>query len=170
MKKLKPIVLAVLSMALASTVSIAAPEKTRQETVAERGTDVMPFDLQATTHVFTKNTSGGIQQVVAKNPNDSQQIDLIREHLKEIAEQFSKGDFSGPTHIHGSDMPGLKKLKAAMPSEIKVQYREMQSGAEIVYATKNPELVFALHQWFDAQLSDHGNDAMEGHDHSTMRH
>jgi hypothetical protein len=26
-------------------------------------------------------------------------------------------------------------------------------------------LVGALHKWFDAQLSDHGADAMEGHHH-----
>jgi hypothetical protein len=25
-----------------------------------------------------------------------------------------------------------------------------------------------LRQWFDAQLSDHGSDAMAGHDHSKM--
>lgn len=170
MKKLNPIVLSLLSMALISTVSIAAPERTRLETVAERGADVMPFDLKATTHIFTKTESGGVQKVIAKNANNAQQISLIREHLKEIAGQFLKGDFSAPAHIHDTDMPGLAKLKEAKPSEIKVQYGKIKAGAQIVYATKNPELVAALHQWFDAQLADHGSDAMEGHDNAKMHH
>jgi len=168
MKKLNSAVLALLSVAFVSTASIAAPEKTRQEAVAERGLDVMPFDLKATTHIFTKTASGGVQQVVAKNADDVRQINLIDEHLNEIARQFSQGDFSGPTHIHGEDMPGLAELKAAKPSEIKVQYRKIKAGAEIIYATRNPRLIAALHEWFDAQLSDHGTDAMAGHDHSRM--
>lgn len=168
MKKLNSVVLAVLAMACVSTASIAATEKSRQETVAERGVDVMPFDLKATTHVFTKTNSGGVQQVVAKNANDTRQTQLIREHLKEIAHQFSQGDFSGPTHIHGTDMPGLAALKAAKPGEIHVRYKPIKTGGEIAYVTKKPELVAALHKWFDAQVSDHGSDAMEGHDHSKM--
>jgi hypothetical protein len=145
-----------------------AAEITRQEAVAERGVDVMPFDLKATTHIFTKKSMGGIQQVVVKNLSDAAQIGLIREHLKKIAEQFSNGDFSGPTHIHGAEMPGLAELQAAQPGAIKIQFRELKTGAEIIYSTKNPKLVAALHQWFDAQLADHGNDAMAGHEHSMM--
>ena len=39
---------------------------------------------------------------------------------------------------------------------------------EIVYRSDEPRLVAALHQWFDAQLSDHGHDAMAGHDPAMM--
>lgn len=145
-----------------------AVDKTRQQVVAERGVDVMPFDLKATSHIFTKNKNGGIQQVVVKHANDAKQTALIREHLQQIATRFSQGDFSGPTHIHDADMPGLSELKAAQPGEIKIQYRELKTGAEITYSSKNPKLVAALHQWFDAQLADHGHDAMSGHDHSMM--
>lgn len=145
-----------------------AQDKTRQEAVAERGADVMPFDLKATTHIFTKRKKGGIQQVVVKNTNDVAQIGLIREHLKKIATQFSKGDFSGPARIHDAAMPGLAELKAAQPADIRIQYRELKTGAEIIYSSKNPKLVEALHKWFDAQLADHGHDAMAGHDHSMM--
>jgi hypothetical protein len=167
MKKLKLMWLAALPIALVSTSSITA-EKSRQQTVAERGVDVMPFDLKATTHRFTRTRQGGVQQVLARNTRDAYQINLIREHLREIAGQFSRGDFSGPDHIHGADMPGLAELKAARPAEIEVQYRSMKTGGEIAYATRNPELVIALHKWFDAQLADHGSDAMEGHQHSRI--
>lgn len=157
-----------ITIASVSTGVAAAPDKSRQETVAERGPDVMPFDLKATTHIFTKTKTGGIQQVLARNARDQAQIRLIRTHLQEIAAQFSSGDFSGPAHIHGAEMPGLSELKNAQPSTIRVQYRQMDNGGKIVYTAADPQLVGALHKWFDAQVSDHGHDAVEGHDHSTM--
>jgi hypothetical protein len=166
-KNIALFVLTLIVICLAPNVSFAA-DKTRQEAVAERGVDMMPFDLKATTHIFTKKSMGGIQQVVVKTPGDAAQIGLIREHLKKVAAQFSKGDFSGPTHIHGAEMPGLAELQAAQPGAIKIQFRELKTGAEIIYTTKSPKLVAALHQWFDAQLADHGNDAMAVHDHSMM--
>jgi hypothetical protein len=166
-KNIASIVLAIIVICLAPDFSFAA-DKTRQEAVAERGADVMPFDLKATTHIFTKSSMGGTQQVVVKNASDTEQIGLIREHLKMIAAQFSKGEFSDPTRIHGAAMPGLAELKAAQPGEIKINYRKLKAGAEIIYMTQNPKLVVALHKWFDAQLADHGHDAMAGHDHSKM--
>ena len=167
MKDIALFVLTIIVICLAPDFSFAA-DKTRQEAVAERGANVMPFDLKATTHIFTNTRTGGIQQVVVKSASDTTQIGLIREHLKRIAAQFSKGDFSDPAQIHGAEMPGLAELKAAQPAEIKIQYRELKTGAEIIYTTKNPNLVTALHKWFDAQLADHGHDAMPGHDHSMM--
>lgn len=168
MRNIALFVLTVIVISLVPSFSFAA-DKARQEAVAKRGIDVMPFDLKSTTHIFTKNSMGGIQQVVVKNASDATQIGLIREHLKKIAAQFSKGDFSDPARIHGRAMPGLAELKAAQPDEIKIQYRKLKAGAEIIYMTQNPKLVVALHKWFDAQLADHGNDAMAGHDHS-MKH
>jgi len=137
----------------------------RQAEVAKRGPDVMPFPLAATTHVFTKTRDGGIQRVIDSNTADTAQIKLVREHLHDIHAQFLKGDFSGPSHIHGDDMPGLAELKAAKPGQLAITYRDVKGGAELEYQTKDPHLAGALRRWFDAQLSDHGADAMEGHMH-----
>lgn len=41
--------------------------------------------------------------------------------------------------------------------------KEIDVGGELTYKTSVATLVAALHKWFDAQLSDHGKDAMEGH-------
>lgn len=135
----------------------------KQAEVAGRGKDVMPFSLEATTHVFTKTAEGGVQQVVAKKSANAPQVKLVRQHLQEIRDQFLKGDFSGPSHIHGQDMPGLADLKLAKPGQIVIVYKEVKGGAELAYNTTDASLVAALHKWFDAQLSDHGKDAMEGH-------
>ena len=70
-----------IGLALALSVpTLSMAEASRQDVVAARGADVMPFSLKATTHVFTKTDQGGIQQVVAKDPKDAQQVRLTREH------------------------------------------------------------------------------------------
>lgn len=155
------------ALVLAQVPSLAqAADPQRQADVARRGPDVMPFSLEATQHIFIKTARGGIQQVVARNRADAVQIRLVRQHLKEIRQQFLSSDFSGPAHIHGHGMPGLAELEAAPRGAISVAYAQLEAGARLTYSTRDPKLVKSLHRWFDAQLSDHGADAMEGH----MRH
>lgn len=159
-----------LSIAAAAMPTAALPaDVQRIDDVARRGAEVMPFDLKATTHIFTKTADGGVQSVVAKNPKDAAQVTLIRSHLNDIRVQFLTGDFAGPSHIHGQDMPGLRELEAAAPGQIRIAYADLPDGAQLAYSTKSPELVAALHAWFDAQLSDHGADAMAGHHHPGHR-
>lgn len=143
-------------------------DKSRLDEVAERGKHIMPFDLDITTHVFSKTASGGIQQVIANDKSDSEQIRLIRNHLVKISEEFRQCDFSGPTHIHGEDMPGLAELMAANPGLIKIEYIVLPEGAQINYTSKSPQLIGAIHQWFDAQISDHARHAVPGHLHIHM--
>ena len=100
-----------------------------------------------------------------KSPGDTKQTALIRRHLKDIAGRFARGDFGAPTDVHGAQMPGLGAPKAAVPGELHVRYRDLRSGAEIQYSSHDPKHVSALHEWFDAQVADHGKDAMAGHDH-----
>jgi hypothetical protein len=162
-----------ITLALAIAIAInsiipqlaVAADARRQAEVAERGKDVMPFSMEATTHIFTKTAEGGTQRVVVKNIADADQTKSVRVHLLEIKQQFMTGDFSAPSHIHGKNMPGLDELRSAKQAELAVNYRDVVGGAELAYRTSNPVIVAALHKWFDAQLSDHGTDAMEGHQH-----
>jgi hypothetical protein len=157
--------LAFLSL-LALPLASLADDASRQAEVAKRGPDVMPFSLAATTHVFTRTDEGGTQRVVAKLASDAKQARSIRAHLQEIQAQFLRGDFSGPSHIHGDEMPGLADLKAARPGALAIDYQDVEGGAQLTYRTADRKLVAVLHRWFDAQLSDHGPDAMAGHQHS----
>lgn len=134
----------------------------RQALVAERGRTVMPFDLEQTTHRFTPTATGGIQDVVADQRGDTEQIDLIRAHLHKEAEAFSRGDFADPARIHGADMPGLAQLRDGH-DRIKVQYEDRADGATLTYTTEDSALADALHDWFEAQLGDHGAHAESGH-------
>ncbi len=159
-----------LCVLAAAALPVHAADATRQAEVARRGADVMPFSLAATTHVFTRTADGGTQQVVAKDSLDAAQVLLVRQHLREIEAQFRSGDFSGPAHIHGHDMPGLARLRTAAPGQLAIAYGEVKGGAVLTYRSADPTLVAALHQWFDAQLSDHGADAMAGHQHHPGGH
>lgn len=140
----------------------------RLDEVAQRGRHVMPFNLEQTTHVFTKTENGGVQQVIVKDKSNTGQIKLIREHLAKISQKFKQGDFSNPAKIHGDTMPGLDELQKAKPGQIRFDYQELVDGAEINYSTGDAALIKALHQWFDAQLSDHARHAVSGHSHHAI--
>jgi hypothetical protein len=130
-----------------------------QVAMATRAAEVMPFDLNATTHTFTKTDTGGVEQVLAKDPSDQHNIDLIRQHLGKEANQFTNGDYRDPATIHGTAMPGLQELQAGA-ARVHVRYEQMPSGAQITYNSTDPVLVAALHSWFDAQNSDHAMPGM----------
>ena len=156
----------VLAVMVAVTVSTAVNAQTpanpaRLDEVAERGSHVMPFNLDKTQHIFNKTEHGGVQQVIAKQAADSEQIGLIRQHLLDISERFKQGDFSRQKSIHGDSMPGLLELSANYRS-IRFDYRPLPNGAEIEYSAEDTGLVDAIHRFFNAQLSDHARHASDG--------
>lgn len=156
--------LTLLVLLFTAALTACSPESTpaavtsRQALVATRGVEVMPFDLERTTHIFEKKDDGGLQQVIADDPGDDEQIALIRAHLAEEAERFQQGDFHDPSMIHGEDMAGLHELMAGA-ERIEIVFSELPDGAQIRYTSADATLVTALHAWFDAQLADHGSHA-----------
>ncbi len=159
---------AIAGLGVAAAVTFGGEGTSRQEVVAQRGASVMPFSLDSTTHVFDKDPTGGTQRVVAHDPGDRTEIRLIRQHLREEAAAFRRGEFADPASIHGDDMPGLAALNAGF-QRIEVRFRDLPDGAEITYRTSDSLLAAAIGAWFDAQLNDHGNDASQG-EHSGSKH
>ena len=134
------------------------PLGNRQAEIRARGQQVMPFDLNRTTHVFAKTAVGGVESVLIKSDADRSQIPLIRSHLRKEQRRFSRGDFSDPMAIHGMQMPGLDTLRRRA-SEITITYHSIPRGAHLRYSTANKTVLSALHEWFDVQLMDHASDA-----------
>jgi hypothetical protein len=130
----------------------------RQDEVAIRGATVMPFDLSKTHHTFEQTAAGGVESVRALDARDTAQIALIRSHLQSEAAKFASGDFADPMTIHGQTMPGVGALSAA-GARLRIEYAELTDGAKIVYSSDDPVIVAAVHDWFTAQLSDHGQHA-----------
>lgn len=148
--------------AIAAMVLLCAPSRTFAETTQEHvhrmSHHVMPFDMSKTIHVFKMTEIGGVQSVLARDPKDTDQVALIREHLKHEAEKFKQGDYADPARLHGADMPGLAELQAK-PSAVEVSYQALPAGAQLSFKTKDLRMLTAIHRWFGAQLSEHGADA-----------
>lgn len=134
---------------------------TRQEVVAQRGSKVMPFDLNATQHHFETTATGAVETVTADSADDSTQVDLIRQHLRTEATRFEQGDYGDPAAIHGHDMPGLQTLTQSA-GRIDITYAELPAGARITFTTDDPALRSTLADWIMAQNMDHGTGMNHG--------
>ena len=121
----------------------------------------MPFNLERTTHYFKPLPDDGVQTVVADNASERDQVRLVREHLREEAKAFARGDFEDPEQIHGRGMPGLDVLRSRY-DEISLTLSPTPAGARLRYTSEASEVVNALHHWFEAQLMDHGDHAEQG--------
>jgi hypothetical protein len=145
-----------VSQAVGGTPANESASADRQAEVARKGATVMPFDLNRTNHTFTDTETGGREVVTALDSTDTQQIDLIRGHLKGLVPKFSSGDFSDPAAIHGDAMPGLAELRAGY-ERISFIYEELSNGAALTYKSSDAVMVSVLHTWFAAQRGDHGS-------------
>ena len=145
-------------LVLINSTPVCADGDTRQEHVHQMAHTAMPFDISKTVHIFKMTASGGVQTVIAKDPDATDQVALIQQHLQHEARMFQQGNYSDPKKLHGAEMPGLKDLEAGA-AHINVSYSAVSSGAEIRFETTDLHLITALHRWFGAQLSEHGVDA-----------
>jgi hypothetical protein len=145
----------------AFAVELNTPE--RMNDIHQNVQQNLPFDLGQTQQAFTKTVHGGIQHMVAKSADNPQLIKAIQAYMLKLASQFRKGDFSDTERIHGAAMPGLAELKKATLNDIKFEYKALEKGAQIHYATENSHLLENLHAWFDAQIKDHGNAVISEH-------
>lgn len=150
-----------LFSAAAYALEEAIPKKA--EEVQQHRRQEVPYDVDKTLQTFTKTVHGGVQHVVAKSADNKDQINLIQDYLRKLTNEFRKGDFSETERIHGTDMSGLAQLKKAETDDIIYEYKTLPEGAQIHYRTEYPQYVQALHEWFDAQMKEHGNDVVPEH-------
>ena len=139
-------------------------EAEKHETKTTSAHQLLPYAVDRATEGFAKTKYGGIMQIVAKSANDTKQIKLMQQYLRQTAEEYRKRDFSSTERFHGTDMPGLAQMKSAKTNEIKYEYKELTNGGQILFSTENPELLNALHAWLDAQIKEHGNAVLSDHE------
>lgn len=85
-------------------------------------------------------------------------IEAIRKYLESEATRFGSGDYSGIVKIEGKAVPAAQYMKAVTPGQMSIIYRNVGSGAAIDYLGRDKATVDAIHAWFDALLSDDGED------------
>jgi len=164
-----PLMLAGLLLFATTALALEKSDPKPINEVNQRVQQVAPYALDQTLQTFTKTVHGGVQHVVVKSADNTRQIKLIQAHLLKLADAFRKGDFSTTERVHGADMPGLAQLKMAETDDIRFEYKALENGAQIHFSTEYPQYIQALHEWFDAQASDHGNAVIPEHSqhHST---
>ncbi len=146
---------ALISLLLVS-VSLMAQTGDHHAGVAGRGESHagMGFSQTTTTHHFILTPGGGIVQVTANDPKNSDQIATIQTHLKHIAEMFSEGNFDIPHFVHDQTPPGvptMQKLKGAIHYTAEMT----DNGATVKIITDSPEGIAAVHDFLRFQIIDH---------------
>ena len=94
------------------------------------------------------------------SPEDTTQIDLVRQHLQAEATRFGQRDFSDAA-IHGRGMPGSQALTQSA-GRIDIVYNERPAGATITFSTDDPGMRSAPADWVMAQDTDHGTGPHHG--------
>jgi hypothetical protein len=118
------------------------------------GEQAMGFSQTQTTHHFLLRKDGGIIQVEANDPNDTQDRDLIRTHLSHIAQAFAAGDFSDPLAVHDKvpdGVPVMQRLKG----DIHYTFEQIPQGGRVLIHTANAQAVEAIHQFLRFQIKEH---------------
>lgn len=119
----------------------------------ERGATAMGVDQYTSTHRFDALPDGGRLEL-QRDVDDPAGTARIRAHLHEVADAFSRGDFSVPAFVHLREVPGAATM-AAKRGAITYTFRELPRGGELRIATADPEAVRAVHEFMAFQRSEH---------------
>ena len=122
--------------------------------VMANGEKAMGFSQTATTHHFLLMKDGGAIQVTANDPNDTDNRDAIRSHLKMIAGQFKDGIFTTPFAVHGQVPTGVPEMDR-LKDKINYTYEEVENGARVRIVTSDSKALAAIHDFLRFQITEH---------------
>ena len=121
--------------------------------VQSRGKIAMGVDQYTSKHQFESLADGGRIEL-QRMEEDSAGTATIRTHLKAVAEAFGEGDFSTPGFVHWREVPGAAKM-AEKRKALSIVYRDLPRGGELRLASRDPEVVAAIHEFLAFQRDDH---------------
>lgn len=119
----------------------------------QRGKQVMGVDQYSSTHVFEDLPDGG-RIILQRDTADPLDERTIRTHMRDVAKQFSAGDFSLPGVVHATDVPGTAVM-ASKKRHIRYIAMDMPRGAQVRIVTRNAEAIKAIHEFLAFQRMDH---------------
>jgi hypothetical protein len=132
----------------------AAPNPDRHADVRRRGADAMGFSQQDTSHQFLLTRSGGLIRITVNDPDNTEEAGQIGIHLRQVAAQFARGDFSAPQLTHGTTPPGTAQMRQ-LRSRITYTAHGIQDGAELIISSQDQKAITAIHQFLQFQIEDH---------------
>lgn len=119
----------------------------------QRGKQVMGVDQYSSTHVFEDLPDGG-RIVLQRDASDPLDERTIRTHMRDIAKQFSAGDFSLPGIVHDTDVPGTAVM-ARRKRHIRYVATDLPRGAHVRIITRDAKALKAIHAFLAYQRMDH---------------
>lgn len=119
----------------------------------QRGAEEMGVDQQTSVHAFEASPSGGVIEL-QRSSDDSAGILTIRRHLRGIASAFAQGDFSSPTYIHMTAVPGAQVM-ADRRLAIRYDYHDLPRGGALRITTADNAARKAIWEFIDYQRHEH---------------
>mgnify|MGYP001547498115 CR=1 FL=1 len=113
----------------------------------------MGVDQYSSTHTFDALPNGGRIELV-RDVDDTLGVRQIRAHLRLIQHAFQAGDFSTPEFVHMRTMPGTAVMTKKRDA-IVYTYADVPRGGELRMTTTDADAVAAIHEFMDAQRSEH---------------
>jgi hypothetical protein len=118
-----------------------------------RGQDAMGVDQYTSAHQFEPLPGGG-RIALQRDSTDRAGVERIRVHMRDIADRFSRGDFTIPGFVHAREVPGTRVM-ADRKAQITYEARDLPGGAEVRIRATDPAAVEAVHEFLAFQRSDH---------------
>ncbi len=120
----------------------------------QRGNIAMGFDQEKISHKFIPTETGGEIIIMPTNVSDSNMLMQIREHIIDIQNDFSNGNFTKPFFIHGEQVPGTKTMNEKKDS-IEYDIKQLNNGLALSMITKDKEVIDAIRHFMEYQGSEH---------------
>jgi hypothetical protein len=122
--------------------------------VQARGKEVMGVDQYTSQHVFEDLPDGGRIVLERDDSTDATGIATIRTHIRQIAAQFSAGDFALPGMVHAIVVPGTAVM-TERSDRIRYTPLDRPRGAELRIQAVDSAAVAAVHEFLAFQRMDH---------------
>jgi hypothetical protein len=118
-----------------------------------RGESAMGVDQYTSAHRFEPLPDGGRIEL-QRDSSDRAGVETIRAHMRDIADRFSRGDFTIPGFVHAREVPGTRVM-AERKGQITYEAHELPGGGEVRIRATDPVAVNAVHDFLAFQRSDH---------------
>lgn len=125
-----------------------------QTAMLERGNVAMGLNQTKIHHHFMSTTTGGEIMIMSANMSDTQTINEIKDHVKDIQYEFSHGNFTKPFYIH-SEFVTDTDVMTSKKNLIQYSIKDIDGGSLLILTTNDDELLNAIQQFMNFQSNQH---------------
>ena len=120
----------------------------------QRGNLAMGFDQSKIAHEFSSTKDGGQIKITALDEKDTNTINQIKSHTRDIQNDFTEGNFTKPFFIHSESVPGTDAM-TQNKDQIQYKIQDLKNGSTLLLITNNSSLVSSINQFMTYQSTEH---------------